>query len=81
MNCHQIKIKMSVEMSANKLVDLFLAPGVQVLELVEITDYIQPERKFNIEKLLLSNNKAKSPLPFIRAFSTVHWSQKSTLLL
>ena len=78
MNCHQIKIEMTVEMSTNKLVDLLLAPGVQVLEFVEITNYIQPENKFNNEKLLLSNVKAKSPLPFVHAFSTVHWSQTST---
>ena len=49
MICHQIKIEMTVEMSTNKLVDLLLAPGVQVLELVEITNYIQPENKFNNE--------------------------------
>ena len=51
MNCHQIKIKMSVEMSADELVDLLLAPSVQVLKLVEITNNVQPGIKFSMKIL------------------------------
>ena len=36
---------MSVEVTSDKLVDLLLAVGVQVLELVQVTDNIQSENK------------------------------------
>lgn len=40
---YQIEVEMSVEVTADELVDLLLALGVQVLELVEIADHVQPE--------------------------------------
>ena len=43
---NQIKVEVSIEMSTDELVDLLLAPCVQVLELVKIADDVQSKKFF-----------------------------------
>ena len=56
----KVEIEMPMEVASDKLVDLFLAGGVQVLELVQISLHIEPvwgdQVRFSLHKMSLEFN-------------------------